>query len=76
MRRGTYPYFPPDGDEPVKAKGRAGFVDRKDNVWEWHRRNNNAGYCEHWDVQHPNGVHSNITPEGEKHHRTPYSEFF
>ena len=76
LRQGSYAYVPPTGDEPVKAQGEGGFVDHKDNVWKWARRNNQAGFCEHWDVEHPNGKHSNITPEGDVHHRTPYDECF
>jgi hypothetical protein len=63
-------------DGPVSARGVGGCMDCRDNVWVWQRPNNVAGFCAHWDVEHPDGDHSNITPEGERHHGTVIKEFF
>jgi hypothetical protein len=60
---GDHPYVSPNKDGSIKSrKGRKGYVDRDGNVWEC----DNLG--EHWDVQHADGCHTNIAPDGNLHH--------
>lgn len=59
-----------------KASKTKGWLDKNGNIWEWARANNEAGICEHWDVQHGDGRHSNIDPTGEVHHGEPCDEYF
>jgi len=71
VKVGKYRYVSPKSDgTPQKVRG-DGFQERKGNNWEWSpcvvvvpsERN-----CDHWDVQHPDENHSNISPAGEVHH--------
>src|SRR5260370_12794524 len=62
------------GKKPVRVRGN-GFKDRRGNLWEW-GRTGVAGIGERWDVQHPDGRHSRVRPDGEKHHGTPAQEYF
>lgn len=71
---GDYRYEPPSGTKPQRSKG-GGFKDRKNNVWIW-CHGIGPGLCEHWDVEHPDGNHSNISPNGTKHHRYVSKEHF
>lgn len=64
---GTHPYEPPAHAAPdavVPHPEGNGFVDRHGNRWEW-ARDQHAG--PHWDVQHPNGMHTNVYPDGMVH---------
>jgi hypothetical protein len=58
------PYSPPKQGRgnPVRVKG-GGFVDQDGNVWEWARPGQQHG-GPHWDVQHPDGSHTNVAPDG------------
>lgn len=71
---GDRPYVPPRqagspevvrwtrGGEGNRSVG--GFEDIHGNRWEW-ARDQHAG--PHWDVQHPDGTHTNVYPDGMVH---------
>jgi len=64
---GTHPYEPPaqaGSPEVVAHPEGNGFLDRFGNRWEW-ARDQHAG--PHWDVQHPDGTHTNVYPDGMVH---------
>ena len=64
---GTHPYEPPAhaaADAVVPHPEGNGFVDRFGNRWEWARDPHGGP---HWDVQHPNGMHTNVYPDGMVH---------
>jgi hypothetical protein len=46
----------------VRGKG-GGYVDQDGNVWEWAPPGQQHG-GPHWDVQHPDGSHTNVAPDG------------
>ena len=64
--------LPQGGDKPFKPKKQKGgkiprdrqgrFIDRQDNKWEW------DPIKREWDVQHRNGRHTNIGPDGRITH--------
>ncbi len=67
--------LPTSGEQPYspkKQKGSpevvnnpestGGYLDEAGNVWEWNARQG------HWDVQHPNGTHTNVNPNGSVTH--------
>ena len=57
-------YIPPrmrGNPEVVRNPTGRGYIDRAGNVWEWARH---AHGGPHWDVQHPNGTHTNVFPDG------------
>jgi hypothetical protein len=58
---GDRPYVPPKDShgKPKKVRGKPGYVDEKGNTWEWDRL-----HKDHWDVQHPDGSHTNVFPDG------------
>lgn len=61
---GERPYSPPKqgrGD-PVRTRG-GGYVDQDGNTWEWAPPGAQHG-GPHWDVQHPDGSHTNVAPDG------------
>jgi RHS repeat-associated protein len=57
-------YIPPKAGhgKPVSQPHGSGFVDDRGNVWEW-ARDEHAG--PHWDVQHEDGSHTNVAPNGK-----------
>jgi hypothetical protein len=62
-KTGKHPYVPPKqkgSTDPVRKKG-GGFVDKYGNTWEWAKDQHGGP---HWDVQHPNGSHTNVAPDG------------
>jgi Domain of unknown function (DUF6531) len=62
-KRGDVAYVPPrskGGDIPRDRQG--GFVDRGGNSWRW------DGKKGEWDVQHPDGSHTNVGPDGKVTH--------
>jgi Bacterial toxin 37 len=67
-RGGSRPYVPPKKSrgQPHKVRGDRGYgyEDEHGNVWVWDPRGH-AG--PHWDVQHPDGSHTNVYPDGEVH---------
>ncbi len=73
---GAFRYVSPEGDgrSPKRIRGN-GFVDVQESQWEW-SDGVKPGQCDHWDVTHPDGTHSNIRPEGTKHHGSVNEKFF
>lgn len=66
---GDHPYVPPrraGNPEVVRWSegGEGGFEDTYGNRWEW-ASEQHAG--PHWDVQHSNGAHTNVYPDGIVH---------
>lgn len=64
---GTHPYRPPKrpgNPEFVRHPEGNGFLDDLGNRWEF-AKDPHAG--PHWDVQHPNGKHTNVYPDGIVH---------
>ena len=63
-RTGSWPYEPPKGShgKPQRSPDRRGFRDRYRNDWRWDPVKGE------WDVQHPDGTHTNIGPDGEITH--------
>ena len=60
---GPHPYVSPNPDGSIQSRrGRKGYTDEAGNVWEW------DPVGEHWDVQHADGRHTNIAPDGSVHH--------
>jgi RHS repeat-associated protein len=62
VNKGPYPYVPPKSSHGVPQRSRGGgFVDQYGNVWKPDLTK--KGWTE-WDVQHPNGSHTNVDDEG------------
>lgn len=63
---GTHPYEPPTyaGAGEFVSSPQGGYLDRFGNRWEW-AADAHAG--PHWDVQHTNGSHTNVYPDGVVH---------
>ena len=60
---GSFPYnsgLP--GNQPNRLRGGQGFRDRYGNRWVWDPQKGE------WDVQHPDGSHTNVGPNGELTH--------
>jgi hypothetical protein len=67
-RGGAHPYVPPRSDwirRPPRGD-QDGYLDEADNEWTPHITPAPGDF--HWDVQHPNGKHTNIRPDGEVQH--------
>jgi hypothetical protein len=69
-RGGKHPFVPPRKDwlaNPPRGDYR-GYTDAQGN--EWVPAHNPSGLEEdfHWDVQHRDGSHTNIRPDGEVDH--------
>ena len=58
-RGGDRPYVPPGRGKSDRERGKPGYLDKYRNRWEWDRL-----HKDHWDVQHKNGKHTNVTPDG------------
>ncbi len=58
---GDRPYEPPKKSygEPKKLPGNQGYEDRHGNRWGWDKL-----HKDHWDVQHKDGTHTNVFPDG------------
>lgn len=70
-RGGTHPFVPPAGVNWLKRPKRGlqnGYRDLDDNEWLPHHPASGREEDFHWDVQHPNGLHTNVRPDGEVHH--------
>lgn len=63
---GTHAYEPPAhaGAGEYVSSPQGGYLDRFGNRWEWAH---DAHGGPHWDVQHPNGKHTNVYPDGMVH---------
>ncbi len=61
---GERPYSPGKKGRGNPVRGNRGtYVDEDGNAWEWARPGTQHG-GEHWDVQHPDGSHTNVAPDG------------
>jgi Bacterial toxin 37 len=60
---GERPYSPPKKGrgKPFRVKG--GYEDEDGNIWEWAPTGGQHG-GPHWDVQHKDGSHTNVAPDG------------
>ncbi len=61
---GTRTYTPPKqkGNPPIVSNPQGkGYVDKDGNIWEWAQDQHGGP---HWDVQHPDGSHTNVFPNG------------
>jgi RHS repeat-associated protein len=69
-RVGDRVYTPPKvkgktGDYVVPAPQGRGFIDRHGNRWEWAKGGESGPHGgPHWDVQHKDGTHTNVAPNG------------
>jgi RHS repeat-associated protein len=62
--QGDRTYVPPKqkgNTSTVYDQQQGGYVDVNGNVWVWDRSGHGGP---HWDVQHKNGSHTNVSPEG------------
>lgn len=57
-------YIPPKSGHGQPVRKGKGFVDAKGNIWEWAPGGAQHG-GPHWDVQHPDGSHTNVAPNGK-----------
>ncbi len=60
---GEATYVPPKSahGSPVGSRGR-GYADRDGNIWRPDRSRHGG---DHWDVEHKNGTHTNVFPDGK-----------
>jgi hypothetical protein len=71
-RGGDRPYVPPKKSrgQPKKVPldnrgGKTGYEDADGNRWEWVPEGSGAAHGgPHWDVQHKDGSHTNVYPDG------------
>ena len=69
---GDRPYVPPKSShgqpKKVPAGGRGGakgYEDADGNIWVWNPPGSSGAHGgAHWDVQHPDGSHTNVYPDG------------
>jgi hypothetical protein len=69
---GDRPYVPPKNShgkpKKVPAGGRGGakgYEDADGNIWVWNPPGGRTAHGgPHWDVQHPDGSHTNVDPDG------------
>lgn len=51
--------------DPVHAPKGGGYIDKNGDIWKWSPdptgKTPGGG---HWDVQHPDGSHTNVKPDG------------
>lgn len=60
---GSFPYVSGQkGGRPVKLPGAQGYRDADGNEWQWDPNK------QEWDVQHPDGSHTNVGEDGEITH--------
>jgi hypothetical protein len=65
---GPHPFVPPQRRDWLKNPLRGpngGYVDARGNEWVPHV---GPTGLDHWDVQHPNGSHTNVRTDGNIHH--------
>jgi hypothetical protein len=73
---GDRPYVPPKNShgkpKKVPAGGRGGakgYEDADGNIWVWNPPGGRTAHGgPHWDVQHPDGSHTNVDPDGKITH--------
>ncbi|MCI0683401.1 MAG: polymorphic toxin type 17 domain-containing protein [Gemmataceae bacterium] len=69
-RSGRHPYRPPYPEWLTKPPrgDQNGYVDRDGNEWVPARQPGGGDEDFHWDVEHRDGTHTNVRPDGEVHH--------
>jgi hypothetical protein len=70
-RGGRHSFVPPKRGDWLKNPPRGlkgGYKDIDDNEWVPHHYTGGHEEDFHWDVQHPDGRHSNVRSDGEIHH--------
>ena len=70
-RGGTHRFVPPKRGDWLNNPPRGpqgGYVDSDGNEWVPHHHPSGREEELHWDVQHTNGSHTNVRPDGEVHH--------
>ncbi|HKI37581.1 MAG TPA: polymorphic toxin type 17 domain-containing protein [Gemmataceae bacterium] len=70
-RGGRHPYVPPLRGNWLKHPPRGpqrGYLDDAGNEWVPHPHPSGREEDFHWDVQHHDGRHTNVRPDGEVHH--------
>lgn len=70
-RIGLHPFIPPKRRDWVKnpPRGPRGYIDVDGNEWVPHYPSPTGSPDDfHWDVQHLDGRHSNVAPDGSIHH--------
>ena len=70
-RGGKHPFVPPKGVNWLKCPKRGlenGYVDAYENEWVPHHPASGIEDDLHWDVEHSDGRHTNIRPDGDVHH--------
>lgn len=70
-RGGTHLFVPPKRRDWLKNPPRGlagGYRDIDDNQWKPDIPFGGNPEDLHWDVQHPDGSHTNVRPDGEIHH--------
>jgi hypothetical protein len=70
-RGGTHPFVPPKRGDWIVNPDRGeenGYADAQGNEWKPHTSPHGQEFDFHWDVEHRNGRHTNIRPDGEIHH--------
>ncbi len=69
-RGGTRPYVSPRPEwlrSPPRGP-QGGYLDDGGNEWIPHPSPSGREEAFHWDVEHADGSHTNIRPDGEVHH--------
>jgi hypothetical protein len=69
-RTGLHPYVPPQRQDWLTNPPRGpqnGYLDDDGNEWVPHPSPNDPDDF-HWDVEHPDGRHTNVVPDGTIHH--------
>ena len=70
-RGGRHPFLAPRRGDWLRNLPRGpqdGYVDEQGNEWVPHPHSSGQEENFHWDVQHPNGSHTNVRPDGGVHH--------
>ena len=67
---GIHPFVLPKGASWINPPrgSRGGYLDADGNEWRPHPDPSGAENEFHWDVEHADGRHSNVRPDGEIHH--------
>ncbi|MFI5382302.1 MAG: polymorphic toxin type 37 domain-containing protein [Tepidisphaerales bacterium] len=68
---GRHPFLPPRRRNWLRNPARGddgGYLDADGNEWRPHAHPSGREEDFHWDVQHADGTHTNVRPDGEVHH--------
>jgi hypothetical protein len=70
-RDGRHPFVPPGRKDWLKNPPRGlngGYADAHYHEWKPHLPPGGGEEALHWDVQHRDGRHTDVRPDGEIHH--------